>query len=173
EQASIGYSLEHNFNDALSFTQNLRFTHRDEDYKYLVYNVNSDVNDHTVTRMAQHETQMTNEFGVDNQLKGLFDTGEVKHTVLGGLDYRYSHIDSKMYRDRGNDYPIDWANPTHSSIDGSALTLASSDLKTLNQVGVYLQDQLEWNNWNLLLSGRQDWSQVNTRDRTAGGKEQT
>lgn len=46
-------------------------------------------------------------------------------------------------------------------------------MKTLNQVGVYLQDQLEWNNWNLLLSGRQDWSQVNTRDRTSGGKEQT
>ncbi|MGP1207959.1 MULTISPECIES: TonB-dependent siderophore receptor [unclassified Serratia (in: enterobacteria)] len=173
EQASIGYSLEHNFSDALSFTQNLRFTHRDEDYKYLVYNVNSDVNDHTVTRRAQHETQMTNEFGVDNQLKGLFDTGEVKHTVLGGLDYRYSHSDSKMYRDRGNDYPIDWANPVRPSIDGSALTLVSSELKTLNQVGVYLQDQLEWNNWNLLLSGRQDWSQVNTRDRTAGGKEQT
>ncbi len=171
EQASIGYNLDHNFNDAVSFTQNLRFTHRDEDYKYLVYNVVAPANDHTLTRMAQHESQLTNEFGVDNQLKGVFDTGAVKHTVLGGLDYRYSHINSKMYRDRNSDYPIDWANPSHTDIDASKLSLVSSDQKTLNQVGVYVQDQLEWNDWNLLLSGRHDWSQVNTRDNTTGGSE--
>lgn len=173
EQASIGYSLDHNFSEALSFTQNLRFTHRDEDYKYLVYNVNSPVNDHTVTRLAQHESQMTNEFNVDNQLKGEFETGDVTHTVLGGLDYRYSHIDFKMYRDRNSDYPIDWANPERASVDASKLTMVSSDLKTLNQFGVYLQDQLAWNNWNLLLSGRHDWSQVHTRDRTSGGSDVT
>lgn len=171
EQASIGYSLEHSVNEAISFTQNLRLTHRDEDYKYLVYNVNSPVNDHTITRLAQHESQMTNEFGVDNQLKGVFDTGAVQHTLLGGLDYRYSHIDYKMYRDRGSDYPIDWANPTRTAVDAGRLALVSSDRKTLNQFGVYVQDQLEWNEWNLVLSGRHDWSQVNTRDRTSGGSE--
>jgi len=173
EQTSIGYNLDHSFNDEFSFVQNLRFTHRDEDYKYLVYNVNSPVNDHTVTRLAQHESQLVNEFGVDNQFKGLVETGNVKHTLLGGLDYRYSHSDSKMYRDRNSEYPIDWANSTSTIVDGSKLALISDDLKTLNQFGVYLQDQLEWNNWNLLLSGRHDWSQVNTRDRTAGGKETT
>jgi len=171
EQASIGYSLEHSVNEAISFTQNLRLTHRDEDYKYLVYNVNSPVNDHTITRLAQHESQMTNEFGVDNQLKGVFDTGALQHTLLGGLDYRYSHIDYKMYRDRGSDYPIDWANPTRTAVDAGRLALVSSDRKTLNQFGVYVQDQLEWNEWNLVLSGRHDWSQVNTRDRTSGGSE--
>lgn len=171
EQASIGYNLDHSFNDAVSFTQNLRFTHRDEDYQYLVYNVVAPTNDHTLTRMAQHESQLTNEFGVDNQLKGVLDTGPVAQTVLVGLDYRYSHINAHMYRDRNSDYPIDWTRPGHTVIDTSKLSLVSSDQKTLNQVGVYLQDQLEWNDWNLLLSGRHDWSQVNTRDRTAGGSE--
>lgn len=173
EQASVGYSLEHSFNEALAFTQNLRLTHRDEDYKYLVYNVNSPVNDHTITRMAQHESQMTNEFGVDNQLKGTFDTGEITHTVLGGLDYRYSHINYKMYRDRNSDYLLDWANPSYTTVDTDKLALASSDLKTLNQFGVYVQDQLSWNDWNLVLSGRHDWSQVHNRDRTSGGSEVT
>lgn len=173
EQASIGYSLEHSVNEAISFTQNLRLTHRDEDYKYLVYNVNSPINDHTITRMAQHESQMTNEFGVDNQLKGLFNTGAVEHTVLGGLDYRYSHIDYTMYRDRNSAYPLDWANPVRTDVDTDKLALAASDLKTLNQFGVYVQDQLAWNDWNLVLSGRHDWSQVHTRDRTSGGSEVT
>ncbi len=91
EQTSIGYSLDHSFNDAVSFTQNLRYSHRNEDYKYLVYGY--DYSDHVITRLPQHEETMTNEFNVDNQLKGLFETGDVSHTVLGGLDYRYSHID--------------------------------------------------------------------------------
>lgn len=163
EQTSIGYSLEHSFNEAVSFTQNLRYSHRDENYKYLVYNV--DAGDHGITRMPQHEEIMTNEFNVDNQLKGLFETGDVKHTVLGGLDYRYSHIDTKLSRDRSDDYVLDWTNPVSIDIDESKLALATSTLKTLNQYGVYAQDQLEWNNWNLVLSARNDWSQVRIQDR--------
>ncbi|MFK8258450.1 TonB-dependent siderophore receptor [Erwinia sp. AnSW2-5] len=168
EQTSIGYSLEHSFNDAVSFTQNLRYSHRNEDYKYLVYNV--DDGNRTLTRLAQHETAMTNEFNVDNQLKGIFDTGEVKHTLLGGFDYRYSHIDSKMYRDYGSSYPMDWSHPSRVEVDESLLELATHTKKSLNQYGVYVQDQLEWNNWNLLLSGRNDWSQVSNKDLTTGGE---
>jgi len=165
EQTSIGYSLDHSFNDAVSFTQNLRYSHRNEDYKYLVYGY--DYSDHVITRLPQHEETMTNEFNVDNQLKGLFETGDVSHTVLGGLDYRYSHIDLKLSRAYGTQYNLDWTNPGRIDIDENDLSLATSTLKTLNQYGVYLQDQMAWNNWNLVLSGREDWSQVRTQDRLA------
>ncbi|CAH0228861.1 TonB-dependent siderophore receptor [Erwinia aphidicola] len=165
EQTSIGYSLDHSFNEAVSFTQNLRYSHRNEDYKYLVYGY--DYSDHVMTRMPQHEETQTNEFNVDNQLKGLFETGDVSHTVLGGLDYRYSHIDLKLSRAYGTQYNLDWTNPGRIDIDENDLALATSTLKTLNQYGVYLQDQMAWNNWNLVLSGREDWSQVRTQDRLA------
>lgn len=165
EQTSIGYSLDHSFNDAVSFTQNLRYSHRNEDYKYLVYGY--DYSDHVITRLPQHEETMTNEFNVDNQLKGLFETGDVSHTVLGGLDYRYSHIDLKLSRAYGTQYNLDWTNPGRIDINENDLSLATSTLKTLNQYGVYLQDQMAWNNWNLVLSGREDWSQVRTQDRLA------
>ncbi|WP_426768196.1 TonB-dependent siderophore receptor [Erwinia aphidicola] len=165
EQTSIGYSLDHSFNEAVSFTQNLRYSHRNEDYKYLVYGY--DYSDHVMTRMPQHEETQTNEFNVDNQLKGLFETGDVSHTVLGGLDYRYSHIDLKLSRAYGTQYNLDWSNPGRIDIDENDLALATSTLKTLNQYGVYLQDQMAWNNWNLVLSGREDWSQVRTQDRLA------
>lgn len=166
QQTSIGYSLEHSFNEALSFTQNLRYSHRDEDYKYLVYGVDS--GDHRITRTPQHEKNMTNELNLDNQLKGVFETGDVSHTLLGGMDYRYSHIDAKRSRDKSSDYLLDWTNPTSTDIDESKLALASSTLKTLNQYGVYAQEQLEWNHWNVVLSARNDWSQVRTQDRVKG-----
>lgn len=167
EQTSIGYLFEHNFSDALSFQQNLRYSHLDESYKYLVYTFNADTNDHTINRRPQHDKIMTNQFGVDNQVKGLFDTGDVAHTMIGGVDYQWNDKDNKLWRDSGDNYLLDWANPGAVSVNESDMALSTSTRKKLHQVGVYAQDQMEWNRWNLLLSGRHDWSQVRTQNRLA------
>jgi len=171
EQASVGYEFDHSFNEAVSFTQNLRYTHRDEDYKYMVYTTSSPVNDHTIERRPQHETVMTNEVGVDNHLKGLFATGDVGHTLLGGLDYRWSRVASTLSRHTSSQYQLDWANPTRVDVDESDMSVSSNTLKQLHQVGVYLQDQMEWNHWNLVLSGRNDWSQIRTVNRLSATDE--
>lgn len=165
EQTSIGYIFEHNLSDNVSFTQNLRYSNMDESYKYLVYTFDAD-NDHSINRRPQHDKIKSKELGLDNQLKATFETGNIAHTVLGGLDYKWSDVDNKLWRDSGDKYILDWANPTRISINESDLTLTTSTRKKLDQVGVYLQDQLEWNQWNLLLSGRHDWSEVRTQDRT-------
>ncbi|WP_223300496.1 TonB-dependent siderophore receptor [Pantoea sp. At-9b] len=167
EQTSVGYIFEHNVNDAISFTQNLRFSDMDESYKYLVYTWDAD-NDHSINRRPQHDKIKSQELGIDNQLKAQFDSGELGHTVLAGLDYKWSDVDSKLWRDSGDQYILDWANPTRITIDESDLALVTSTRKKLDQVGVYVQDQLEWDNWNLLLSGRHDWSEVRTQDRIEG-----
>lgn len=171
EQTSIGYIFEHNLNDNLSFTQNLRYSNMDESYKYLVYTFDAD-NDHSINRRPQHDKIKSKELGLDNQLKATFETGNIAHTVLGGLDYKWSDVDNKLWRDSGDQYILDWANPTRISINESDLTLTTSTRKKLDQVGVYLQDQLEWNQWNLLLSGRHDWSEVRTQDRTDNSETQ-
>lgn len=165
EQTSIGYIFEHNLSDNVSFTQNLRYSNMDESYKYLVYTFDAD-NDHSINRRPQHDKIKSKELGLDNQLKATFETGNIAHTVLGGLDYKWSDVDNKLWRDSGDQYILDWSNPTRISINESDLTLTTSTRKKLDQVGVYLQDQLEWNQWNLLLSGRHDWSEVRTQDRT-------
>lgn len=171
EQTSIGYIFEHNLSDNVSFTQNLRYSNMDESYKYLVYTFDAD-NDHSINRRPQHDKIKSKELGLDNQLKATFETGNIAHTVLGGLDYKWSDVDNKLWLDRGDQYILDWANPTRISINESDLTLTTSTRKKLDQVGVYLQDQLEWNQWNLLLSGRHDWSEVRTQDRTDNSETQ-
>lgn len=171
EQTSIGYIFEHNLSDNVSFTQNLRYSNMDESYKYLVYTFDAD-NDHSINRRPQHDKIKSKELGLDNQLKATFETGNIAHTVLGGLDYKWSDVDNKLWRDSGDQYILDWANPTRISINESDLTLTTSTRKKLDQVGVYLQDQLEWNQWNLLLSGRHDWSEVRTQDRTDNSQTQ-
>ena len=61
---------------------------------------------------------------------------------------------------------LDWVSPVYGlNIKDSDLSLNSSDLTKLDQVGVYLQDQIELDKWNFLLSGRYDWSQLKTMNR--------
>ncbi|WNN42890.1 MULTISPECIES: TonB-dependent siderophore receptor [Winslowiella] len=172
EQTSIGYIFEHNINEALSFQQNFRFSSMSESYRYLVFTSGISGAPTTIGRRPQHDKIESKELGIDNQLKALFDSGAVKHTLLAGLDYKWSDIDSKLWRDSSDKYNLDWARPTRISIDESQFSLASSSRKKLDQLGVYLQDQLEWNQWNLLLSGRNDWSEVRTQDRTDNSSQQ-
>lgn len=169
KQTSAGYIFEHTFNNVFSFQQNLRYTAIDESYKYIVFTTaNTRNNDHTINRRPQHDKVETEELGLDNQLKAQFATGQIDHTVLGGLDYKWSDIDSKLWRDNNTArYTLDWTNPTRVSVNESNFTLATSTRTKLDQFGVYLQDQLEWGNWNLLLSGRNDWTEVRTQDRVA------
>nr|CAA61205.1 ferrichrysobactin receptor [Dickeya chrysanthemi] len=171
EQGSIGYNLDHSFNDVFSFQQNVRYTQLREKYKYLVYTKNADApaTDTTILRRPQKEENEISEFAIDNQLKATFATGSVNHTVLSGLDYKWLTLEKKMWLDRNNDYSFNWANPTYNvSVNDSMLTeLSTNERNKLNQVGVYLQDQLEWNQWNLLLSGRHDWSRVDKQDYAA------
>lgn len=166
EQTSIGYIFEHNFNDALSFQQNLRYTSIKEEFKYLVYSTGVSGTNTTLSRRPQHDINKTNELGIDNQFKALFDTGAVKHTVLTGLDYKWSDREAFTSRDDGAQYNLDWANPTSVHVDESTFYVTTNERKKLDQAGIYLQDQLEWDRWNLLLSGRHDWAEVRTHDRT-------
>ncbi|WP_192458748.1 TonB-dependent siderophore receptor [Musicola keenii] len=166
EQTAIGYIFDHSFNDVFSFQQNFRYSQLNEKYKYLVYSTGGTATNTTLSRRAQREETEANELGLDNQLKAKFSTGEISHTLIGGLDYKWTDRDYKLWRAAGSQYDLDWANPTYGlNINESTQSLTTNQRKKLDQTGAYLQDQLEWNQWNLLLSGRHDWSQVKTTNR--------
>ncbi|WP_145507487.1 TonB-dependent siderophore receptor [Yersinia alsatica] len=166
EQTSVGYALEHYINDTFKFRQNLRYSYNKQDYKYLVF-MNLLADNRTMTRRPQIERQTTAEFAVDNQLQADFWTGQLNHTVLTGLDYKRTRIDSQFFMGTvQTKYNLDWVSPVYGlNIKDSDLSLNSSDLTKLDQVGIYLQDQIELDKWNFLLSGRYDWSQLKTLSR--------
>lgn len=170
EQIGIGYILDHSFNDNVSFQQNFRYSQLRERYKYLVYSTsNPKISDTSLARRQVREELNADEIGLDNQIKVKLETGDVQHTVLGGVDYKWQDRDYNYWLKRGDQYNFDWANPSYGGsylVSDSQLSLNQSYKKKLDQVGVYLQDQMEWNQWNLLLSGRHDWSQIRTQDHT-------
>lgn len=167
EQAMIGYEFEHQINDTLTFRQNARYASIKQKYRYLVY-ATSDDNSSLLSRRAQREERTTNEFGLDNQLEAQFTTGALDHTLLGGMDYKSSKDKQLLMRGVSSDYDMDWTSPVYGlNIDESTMSTLTNEQQNLDQMGLYLQDQLSWNNWELLLSGRYDWSEVRTRDMTA------
>lgn len=169
EQTSIGYQFDHSFNDVISWQQNLRYSNIDSKYKYLVYTwSNPEISDTNLARRAQKEHTQTQELGLDNHLNAKFLTGDISHNVVAGVDYKWGKRDNQLWRVGGDQYNFDWANPIYGvNVDENSMNLTTDEQKKLDQVGVYLQDQLAWDNWNLLLSGRHDWSEVRTLDRTS------
>ena len=162
----IGYELEHQFADNLTFRQNARYATIKQKYRYLVY-ANSAANSTVLTRRAQREARTTNEFGLDNQLEYQLETGSVSHTLLGGFDYKTSKDKQLLARGSGSQYDLDWTNPVYGvNVDESTFKTASDEQQNLDQMGLYLQEQMSWNNWEWLVSGRYDWSEVRTSDFT-------
>ncbi|GAB1439982.1 ferrichrome porin FhuA [Providencia sp.] len=175
KQHSIGYEFEHNFNNGISLVQKARYGQIDEKYNYLVFNtISTDpVNyPYILKRMAQHEKNKLNTFGIDTHLNFDIDRGHLSQTLLVGVDYKWTKEDKKFWRDRNGNYDIDWRNPHYQTIDESKQALVTNQLQKSDQIGIYLQDQIEWKNWNLLASTRYDWLEVRTTDRTNADKSQ-
>ncbi|MBD1227996.1 TonB-dependent siderophore receptor [Xenorhabdus griffiniae] len=161
EQSSIGYIFEHDINDVFSFQQNLRYSRANERFKLFVYV--SDVKDlpTSIQRRPQREYNKTQSFNVDNQLKALFSTSNIDHNVISGIDYKWADSLSRRWYKSGSQYDFDWSNPVWGiPVNENELSLSLNDKKKLYQLGAYVQDQLSWENWNLVLSGRYDWTET-------------
>ena len=164
EQASIGYQLEHRLNDQVTLRQNARYTHLNAKYATLVFNTLLD-DQITLTRFSSSDRQDLDQFVIDNQVEGIVETGPLEHTLLAGLDYRYNRLDSQLWR--GFEVPdIVWTDPVYG-VDAGSANLVTDQLTKSGQLGIYAQDQIEWQGLHLLFGGRYDWADTDVEDRLA------
>ncbi|MFD1985626.1 TonB-dependent siderophore receptor [Mesorhizobium newzealandense] len=142
-QGRIGYEFEHRFNDLLTVRQNLRYNAVDSDIEYSGhYSIGAD---QPLQRYWGHYTETMKNFVVDNMAQFEFDTGPVKHTAVGGIDYAWSDYDAG-------------SGLSYVSVDDiKAAAVPHSGGQQMNQLGVYLHDQMELNDFTLFTSGRYDW----------------
>lgn len=154
---SVGYEFSHAFNDTWSFRQNTRYDHVNLDFKALGISRNilaSDLTKGIQGREASRRKEDLNAFAVDNQLLAHFDSGKLTHDVLIGLDWRYSDSTEKNFS--GTASAINYLNPVYGSAVGD-LSLSNKKDVYSRQTGLYIQDQLAYENWRLLIGGRYDW----------------
>ncbi|OWK19135.1 hypothetical protein AJ88_48935 [Mesorhizobium amorphae CCBAU 01583] len=142
-QGRIGYEFEHRFNDVLTVRQNLRYNAVDSDIEYSGhYSIGAD---QPLQRYWGHYTETMKNFVVDNMAQFEFDTGPVRHTAVGGIDYAWSDYDAG-------------SGISYVSVDDiKSASVPHYGGQEMNQLGVYLHDQMEWNDFILFTSGRYDW----------------
>lgn len=165
DQQVLGYDFSHLLNENLEFRQSARYIDVNDRYRgfYLRGFVPSGgVADTHATRNKLDWRQHNTAYTLDNNLQGKFSTGALEHTLLAGIDYRYFTRKYQGYTLSGAEI-IDLYNPTNYHTFGEP-TLVSKWNHSVEQKGLYAQDQIKFDRFILTLGVREDWAEVINRD---------
>ena len=155
---ALGYAFEHRLNDTWQFRQNLRYTKSDLSFQAVqVATVNSIDADGNVNRESGIVNEDISQFAVDNNFQADFQTGDISHTVLLGLDHQRSNTNYQWLYGMGVP-PINVNRPVYGADLSNVTYFAMQDFQQkTHQTGAYVQDQMSLDNWRLTLGGREDW----------------
>ncbi|MDE1150512.1 MAG: TonB-dependent siderophore receptor [Azospirillaceae bacterium] len=159
------YLFSHQVDENLTVRQNFRYSHVDVGQGALWPSGLGD-DDRTLSRYSYGDTEHNDAAGVDTQVELKASTGPLSHTLLVGVDYFHYHWDQVSSFGFSGIPGIDVFSPTY----GYAVSdppVGYSALTTIEQVGIYAQDQIRWDKWVLMISGRQDWANGSYNDRLA------
>lgn len=169
-QKSLGYDFRYTLNDTLTFRQNVSYNDIELSYKNLVWGaLQSD--GHTITRIASGGTETLDQQVMDNQLMMEFSQGHISHTLLVGLDYQQRERGYRWGFSFGGVPSIDWRNPVYGVGSFSLSDSRSATDTETRQTGIYIQDQLEIDRWNIAVGLRHDWAKTDIDDRLGGADE--
>ena len=162
---ALGYAFEHRLNDAWQFKQNLRYTKSDLSFQGLTvgsYPFTQVDNEGNVGRTSTIVDEDISQFAVDNNFQADFATGDVRHTLLLGLDHQRSNTNYTSIF--GDGLTTNVNNPIYGQpIVRPPRSTAFYDYNQKTyQTGLYVQDQMALDQWRLTVGGREDWVHTST-----------
>ncbi len=163
---ALGYAFEHRLNDVWQFKQNLRYTKSDLSFQSLTpgsYPFTTVDAEGNVGRTSTSVDEDISQFAVDNNFQADFATGEIRHTLLLGLDHQRSNTNYTSIFGDGLQTNVN--NPIYGQpIVRPARSTAFYDYNQKTyQTGLYVQDQMALDQWRLTLGGREDWVHTSTQ----------
>ncbi|MFJ2492758.1 TonB-dependent siderophore receptor [Pseudomonas iridis] len=163
---ALGYAFEHRLNDTWQFKQNLRYTKSDLSFQSLTpgsYPFTQVDDQGNVGRTSTSVDEDISQFAVDNHFQADFATGEIRHTLLLGLDHQRSNTNYTSIFGDGLETNV--INPIYGQpIVRPARSTAFYDYNQKTyQTGLYVQDQMALDQWRLTLGGREDWVHTSTQ----------
>lgn len=167
ERKTFGWLFEHKFDDRWTFRQNFRASRTFNDSHYHYADSFSEpggwsldpVGQRLLGRYNDKSLAWTSMAGIDNHVEGRFDTGAVRHTLLVGAEYSRQRQD----KTEGSVYStIDAYAPVYGLGYVPVTELARKPRTTQRNAGIYVQDQMKWNNWIFVAGLRHDRSTAGT-----------
>ncbi len=162
-KTQVALTAEHQAQDWLKFRGSVRYNQslahdRGIDFRGL------EDDGRTLNRRYNLRTQDLTNLDLQFETVMTFDTGEIGHTVLAGVEHVRSSLD--FWRERGNIAPIDIYDPVY----GAPMTETSGLLdytQDMISTSVYLQDQIDLSDqWKLLAGLRYDHFDQDTDTRS-------
>ena len=156
-QSVVGYDFKHEFDETFSIHHNAKYIYVDDSYKTFFSNgyvTKNGVTDYTrLNRNAYDYASKNSVFATDTNIQAKFQTGEIEHNAIAGIDYKWFKNDYSGYYGWGNT-SISITDPQYGTYNRP--TLGARWDNRISQLGVYAQDQIKWDNWILTLGGRYD-----------------
>nr|WP_228748261.1 TonB-dependent siderophore receptor [Bradyrhizobium sp. BR 10289] len=159
KQFRIGYAFEHNIDDTWTVRQNFRYYQVDVDAKYAQID-SIDTATQTASRSAWRIVDNLKTASIDNQAEARFALGAIKNTVLFGVDYSHQHYDDKIGYGPAPDLNLATMNYGAQAISSPPFSIFTN--QTIDEVGVYAQEQARLGGFILTLNGRQSWVKQST-----------
>ncbi|MFI8416927.1 TonB-dependent siderophore receptor [Serratia sp. NPDC078593] len=158
------YAFSHSFNDVWTFRQNGSYTHSNVELEQ-VYQIGWRDNRNMLHRYYSGSSTSLDAYAVDTQLEAEFVTGMLEHKFMLGLDYQ--RFRNNLWDEKANASDL---NPfTGVALQPVISNLVHTDLqRRYEQTGLYLQDEINLNQWYLNLSGRYDRLESRNINLTAG-----
>lgn len=202
EVALFGYKIDHTINDTWQFLHNARYMEASlyneftsalgdtvANQLYTAFGgAGNPSNPFTTTgglqsdgrtfyRSATANDEKSKAITIDNQFSAVFDSGDIEHNILIGLDYFSNTLE--VYRQsaatmNGNTsaLTIDIFNPDNNQFTKADLDFNSSfdtDFTVEEkQLGVYLQDQARMDQWVFIASTRYDKYKATQQGKNVG-----
>ena len=158
--ATVGYQLEHRFNDTLTLRQNFRHAHGKAEKQHFWASLD-DTDPNTLLRTAVRDEYDLDQTLLDTHLQAKLRTGAVDHTVLVGLDWNHVKAANKTFENPSTP-SLDMQNPVYGQSIADPDLLTWDEKQKSTQLGLYLQDQLRFGQrWTVTAGGR--WDRVRTR----------
>ncbi|SFJ27593.1 iron complex outermembrane recepter protein [Bradyrhizobium sp. cf659] len=159
KQFRVGYAFEHNVDDTWTVRQNFRFYQVNTDAKYTQID-SIDYSTNTASRSAWRIQDNFRTATLDNQAEAKFMLGSVKNTVLFGTDYSHSYYDDRIGYGPAPDLNLLTMNYGTQAIASPAFSIFTK--QSIDERGVYVQEQARLGGFILTLNGRQSWVSQST-----------
>ena len=163
---NLGYEVTHDFDNGWVLSQSARY--QKFDWDYVGFYVAGGSAGNIVNRGVTYQDEDTSTVNVDTRMTGSFDTGSASHKLMFGLDLRrYEDLTSTDFATAS---ALDITDPaTLPATITAPWYLLDKDL-TLEQAGIYVQDEITAGAWRATLGLRRDWaSQKGTSTNNFGG----
>ncbi|MCU1726002.1 TonB-dependent siderophore receptor [Pseudomonas sp. 7P_10.2_Bac1] len=152
-QTSVGYEFEQHLDSVWTLRQNMHYTEVKDELSNVFTNGYASGSNKVLNRYAFFNDENAKFFSVDNQAQARFNTGELAHTALMGVDYQRVLYEEKV--GLGGAPALDAFNPIYLPV--TRPSTSSDDLIRQRQTGVYAQDQIAYGQWRVLGGVREDW----------------